>query len=225
MVHLLGRRGFLAGALAALPAAARPAHAAARVLAFDVLRDGAPIGTHRVRIRTVGARTDVEIEIDLAVRVGFLTLYRYSHRARETWQDARLVALDARTDDNGTRTHVVARATDDGLAVEGPGGAFVAPADTTPTSYWRREQVAATSRLDSQSGRLIDVRTVPAGERGAPVDGAVQRVAVFRLEGDLEAEVGYAADGSWATLEFAARGSRIAYARRSSDAAILQAVD
>ena len=87
---------------------AAPAAADSRTLDFDVLRKGASIGTHRVSIRTDGPRTEVSIEIDLEVRFAFLTLYRYTHRARETWDADRLVALEASTDDNGTRTNVAA---------------------------------------------------------------------------------------------------------------------
>jgi hypothetical protein len=48
-----------------------------------------------------------------------------------------------------------------------------------------------------------------------PVDGAAQPVEIYRVDGELAAEVGYAADGSWATLAFEARGARIDYVRRT----------
>jgi hypothetical protein len=219
-------RAFVAAAfLAASVFGPAPAAAESRDLLFDVLRDGTPIGTHSVRTRTAGPRTEVEIEIDLAVRLGFLTVYRYQHRARESWENGRLAALDARTDDNGARTRVSARATDDGLAIEGPAGAYVAPADTTPTSYWRRDDVRRTRLVDTQTGRLVEVRTRPAGSRETRIDGGRGRVDLYRLEGDLDAEVGYADDGSWTALAFETRGSRIAYVRRSIDTEIRRAGD
>lgn len=196
---------------------AAPAAADTRTLTFDVKRDGASIGTHRVSIGTIGARTDVAIEIDLEVRFAFLTLYRYTHRARETWIGTDLVALDATTDDNGTPTRVAARAVPGGLAVEGSGGSYVAPAGTFPTSYWLREKVRQTRLLDTQSGKIVSVRNAGSDAREVPVDGTVQPVEVHRIDGELVAEVGYAADGSWATLAFEARGTRIDYVRRSAD--------
>lgn len=194
--------------------AALPASADSRTLAFDVLRGGSPIGTHVVSIRTSGPRTEVSIEIDLEVRFAFLTVYRYTHRSRETWSGDRLVALEAATDDNGTRTNVAARAAPDGIAVEGSAGRYVAPADTYPTSYWRRDKVRRTQLLDTQSGKLVSVINTGLGARDMPVDGAAQPVEVYRVDGELAAEVGYAADGSWATLAFEARGARIDYIRR-----------
>jgi hypothetical protein len=187
------------------------AHAQPRTLEFDVLREGAPIGTHRVTIDPRDDETRVEIAIDMAVRFAFLTVYRYTHRSQETWRAGRLVALDAHTDDNGARTQVEARATDGGLAVRGSGGTYVASPDTIPTSYWNRDKVARGQLLDTQSGKLIDV--------------AAQRVtndasgATWRLSGDLEADLAYGPAGDWTSLAFVTRGSRIVYVRRSNASA------
>lgn len=199
-----------------LPAGPAPARADTRVLEFEVRRGGAPIGTHRVAIREAGPRTEVEIEIDLAVRFAFLTVYRYTHRSRESWEAGRLVALDATTDDNGERTRVSARAAADGLAVDGSGGRYVAPPGVAPTSYWRREKLERTHLLDTQSGKLVAVANAALGSRAVPVDGADAPVDFYRVSGDLEAELGYAADGSWAALAFEARGARIDYRRVSA---------
>ncbi|MCA0448960.1 MAG: DUF6134 family protein [Proteobacteria bacterium] len=182
------------------------ATAAPRTLEFDVLRDGAPIGTHRVTIAHDGGDTRATIEIDMAVRLAFVTIYRYTHRSTELWRDGRLVSLDARTDDNGTRTHVTARATDAGLAIDGSGGRYVAPAATVPTSYWNREKVMRSPLLDTQSGKLIDVSAMALA---ADANGTR-----YRLAGDLEADLVYGPGGDWTGLSFAARGARIDYVRR-----------
>lgn len=195
---------------------AAPVRADTRVLEFEVRRGGAAIGTHKVAIRAAGPRTEVEIEIDLAVRFAFLTVYRYTHRSREAWDADRLVALDASTDDNGERTQVTARARDGGIAVAGSGGTYVAPANVAPTSYWRREKLDRTHLLDTQSGKLVAVANAALGTREVPVDGAPAPVDFYRVSGDLEAELGYAADGSWASLAFEAKGARIDYRRVSA---------
>lgn len=187
------------------------AAAAPRTLEFDVLRDGAPIGTHRVTVERDGDDTRATIEIDMAVRLAFVTVYRYTHRSTELWRDGRLVSLDARTDDNGTRTQVSARATDAGLAIDGSGGRYVAPAETVPTSYWNREKVMRSPLLDTQSGKLIDVSAMALA---ADANGTR-----YRLAGDLEADLVYGPGGDWTGLSFAARGARIDYVRRGMAAA------
>ncbi len=183
-----------------------PAAAAPPTLEFDVLRDGAPIGKHRVTIERDGTETRATIEIDMAVRLAFVTVYRYTHRSTELWREGRLVSLDARTDDNGTRTQVSARATDAGLAIDGSGGRYDAPAETVPTSYWNREKVMRSPLLDTQSGKLIDVSAMALA---ADANGTR-----YRLAGDLEADLVYGPGGDWTGLSFAARGARIDYVRR-----------
>jgi Family of unknown function (DUF6134) len=193
--------------LSAAGATAQP-----RVLEFDVLREGSPIGTHRVSIDTRGPETRVDIEIDMAVRFAFLTVYRYTHRSSEVWRAGRLTALDARTDDNGTRTDVRARERGEALHVAGSGGDYEAPADTVPTSYWNRDKVARTRLLDTQSGKLVDVAAtrVDADSTGAR----------YRLTGDLEADLAYGPAGEWTALSFVTRGSRIVYVRRSNASSV-----
>jgi hypothetical protein len=188
------------------------AQAGPLVLEFDVLREGSPIGTHRVTIDENAGETRVEIAIDLAVRFAFLTVYRYTHRSTETWRDGRLVALDAQTDDDGARTQVEARAVAGGVAVRGSGGDYLAAADTIPTSYWHRDKVARDKLLDTQSGKLIDVAATRLSQDASG--------AKWRISGDLEADLAYGPTGEWTALTFVARGARIVYVRRSNSSAV-----
>ncbi len=127
------RRSVLVGAGAALlspPAlAARP-----EILAFDVLREGSPFGTHVFTIAREGERRRVDVAIDFQVRFGFVTLFRYVHRGGEIWEGDRLLQLDSTTDDDGRRFRVSVRPVDGGLAVEGKYARRVVPPDTLPSS-------------------------------------------------------------------------------------------
>lgn len=209
-----GRKGSMRNVLLGLLLASlvSVAHAAPRTLEFDVLREGSPIGTHRVTIDERDGETRVEIAIDLAVRFAFVTVYRYTHRSTESWRDGKLIALDATTDDNGERTRVEARADNNGIAVRGSGGAYTAPADTIPTSYWNRDKLARRQLLDTQSGKLVDVEATRVA-----LDGSG---AKWRLSGDLEADLAYGPGGEWQSLVFVARGARIVYVRRSNLSAV-----
>ena len=191
--------------------------AADQTLTFEVLRQGSPIGTHRVTIREEGSTRRVDVAIDMAVRFAFVTVYRYTHRSSETWDGHRLVALEATTDDNGTRTQVAAKAGAEGLAVSGSGGSYVAPADTIPSSYWNRAKLERTALLDTQSGKMAATANNPIGKASVEADGRLLDVAKYRVTGDLQAEIGYAEDGSWAALAFEARGATILYRRLSNE--------
>ena len=181
-------------------------------LAFSVLRDGSPFGTHEISFRQDGEDLHVEVAIDLEVSLGFITLFRYEHRNHEIWRDGRLVSIETRTDDDGERYSVSGRATGKGFLVTGAEGEILMPSDVLPTSYWHPETVQRDRMLDTQRGRLIEVRVQPIGlERVGGADG--QTATRYRVSGDLTLDLWYDARGEWRKLSFAARGSDITYAR------------
>ena len=182
-------------------------------LSFTVLRDGSPIGTHRLSFTREGERVVVDIEIRFEVKLAFITLFRYAHDAREVWENGRLVAFDSRTNDDGTPFQVKARAAPEGLAVESTGGDYTAPADTVTSSYWHIDMIKHPRVLDSQSGRMIDLVATPTGTGEVPVAGTPVPARLFRLSGEISGELAYDAHDEWVKLSFGARGSQITYVR------------
>jgi len=158
------RAGFVASVVATTVAPLAAAVPPSREIGFAILNDNEPIGHHSVTFAHRGDDLVVEIAIEIEVRFAFLALFRYQHENREVWRDGQLVSLDTWTDDNGTRYAVTARATSQGLRVEGADGVFLAPKDIIPTSYWNPVTVEQTRLLDTQHGRLLDVTIRPSGE-------------------------------------------------------------
>ncbi len=186
-------------------------------LHFTVYRDGERIGFHSVTFRRDGQELHVEVDIDFEITFAFVTLYRYSHHNHEIWRDGRLVSLKSRTDDNGDSYRVSARATAEGLRVEGSAGDFVAPAGVLPTSYWHPDTVDQSRLLDSQHGRLLDITVKPAGyERIERGDGTV-RAKRYEIDGDLDLTIWYGPERDWTKLAFTVKGSDIVYRRRTAE--------
>lgn len=209
--------GALLAAVLATPAAA-PAVASGTgpaELAFAIWRGDSRIGTHRVVIRRDGDTTIAETAIDIEVKVLLVTVHRHTQRRTEAWRDGRLLSYDGRTDDNGTITTVTVRSSEAGLAVEGPAGRAVVPADTLLGSWWPPGTVRQTRLIDAGDGAILDVRIEDQGEEAIEAGGRTIRARRFRVTGGTDRAVWYdAADGSWAQLAFHGRdGSRIVYRR------------
>ncbi len=208
------------GAVAvALLALAGPLGAALPIkedIAFKVFRDGDPLGHHRVGFRREAGDLHVEIDIQLEVKLAFLTVFRYRHSNREVWRDGRLVAINTETDDDGESYWLQGRATAEGFEVEGSSGRFVAPADVMPTSYWNAETVTRQRLLDTQRGRLLDVEIEPTGSEIVVVAGRTVDAQRYAMSGDLELDLWYAPDGEWAKIAFEARGAEVVYAREGA---------
>jgi hypothetical protein len=217
----------LAGIALALGAAPSLALAAAprplehpRALSFDILRKGAVIGRHTMRFTADGSRLIVDIDIRIKVTFASIPLFRYEHTSREVWQDDRLVALDTRTDDDGTPFRVTARVQGDRLVVDGSVGHLILPGDIMPTSYWDRRMVTQTEALDSQRGRVAHLAITPGVPDTVEVDGAPAATERYGVSGDLDMTLWYLPDGEWAKLIFEAKGAPIEYVRRSAGAAV-----
>lgn len=174
----------------------RPAWAAPAPLGFRVLREGAPVGTHRVRFREEGGLLEAVTEVRIQVRLAGFTVYRYSHDVTEQWRGGRLLSLVSRLDRNGTPKQSEARAEAGGLRLRGTEGEARLPAEAAPLTWWR----AATLRpgvplFDPREGRAVAPRLEIASEGGG------QRV---RLIGGEGAEVLYDGAGHW--IGFATTG-------------------
>ena len=190
------------------------AHAAApgnEQAAFSVLREESPIGHHSLTFWRKGGEQIVEIDIELKISFGFVTLFRYEHRNTERWRNGQLLSINTQTNDDGTRYWVEAERAGDGLEVRTEDGAHTVPADIVPTSYWNPRTVDQGMLLDTQAGRLLNVDI--SSLRRDPVETPRGRVdaQLYRMAGDLNLDLWYGPNGEWVKLAFLARGSQIEY--------------
>lgn len=225
------RTTFLAATLAAASfaptvAGAWPESAVSRDIAFAVSRAGEPMGSHSLSFRHDGENLHVDIAIDLEVRLAFITVFRYSHRNRETWRDGRLIRLETSTNDDGTRHQVRAEATAEGLRVtDSAGRTYLAPAETIPTSYWNKETVRRNELLNTQTGKIMPIRIEQRRESTAALGAADHYRLVMMDDRDgTPIDVWYDKQSlAWVQLAFQARGSNIDYALRAVGEPVQQA--
>lgn len=210
---MIARRALLTGTtsltLGAAPAPRFPD------LRFDVLRNGGSIGTHSIRMRQDGAALEAAIDVDIAVRVGPIVLYRYTLKAREIWREGSFVSLDSETNDDGTRQWVKAARAAGHVAVEASGKATLPmPVNALPLTHWN---ILCMERplFDPQDGTSVQSSVQPKGEEAvALADGRSIRATRYALVGKVALENWYDAAGHWAALRAPARdGSTIEYRR------------
>ncbi|MDH3966220.1 MAG: DUF6134 family protein [Rhodospirillales bacterium] len=222
-LHLVGVLiGAAAVAGVVLAGPLRAALPGAEQIVFEVFRNGAPLGHHKVVFRREAGDLHVEIDIRLEVKLFFIAVFQYRHRNHEVWRDGRLVAIDTETDDDGEAFWLSGRATEDGLAIEGSSGSFLAPADVMPTSYWNPQTVERARLLDTQRGRLIEVAIAQADIEEIEVAGRPVDARRYKVTGDLTLDLWYTASGEWAKTSFQARGAEVVYARQGEPAALAE---
>ena len=134
---------------------------------FNVFRKGSLIGTHAIDFAGTDGRLQVTSRLDLAVKVAFITAYRYEQIGEDVWEDDVLVQTRIKTNDDGEDSLVVAEARDGKLAVTGPTGNYdTALGAMTDLSFWNQAITRGQPLIDSQNGELIKIE-VKAGHSGA----------------------------------------------------------
>lgn len=223
MTGIITRRSVLGGMAAAgvSTVLGRPQANAAPVLAsaypailkFRVERDGSFIGHVMERYRPAGNELRVDVFIAFQVKLAFITVYRYEHRAREIWRDGRLIRLDTITNDDGTPLQLKGRAGPGNFAVEGPQGALMAPADILPSSYWHPRFTEQSRMLDSQLGRILQFDISKVGSERIEALGRPVETDRFAMRGDIDLDFWYDAERVWQKMAFTIKGGYMEYTR------------
>jgi hypothetical protein len=185
-----------------------------------VLRDGDPIGTDVSEFTRDGARLIVRTHTDIAVKVLYVTVYRFHSDVEEQWIDGQLVALTARANDDGTRKAVDLRsdATPDPQVqqVSTNGKVVTIAPGVMPSSFWSPASLQKTTIIESLTGESFDVIVKPAGIERVQIGGRAVEARRFVVRGGLNRDLWYAPDGQLLKIEFDADdGSRIAVVRKS----------
>src|ERR1700745_2122330 len=125
---------------------------------FSVRYKGIGIGTHTVSYSSATGETRVQTEINLEVKIAFVTAYAFRHRSEETWRAGRLMSLNSDTVEHGETLHVEGAAMPRGFRVVSKGGPFIASAETlTSNSLWTPAMLEQATVVDAQRGGIIIV--------------------------------------------------------------------
>ena len=183
-------------------------------IAFRILRDGSEVGLHRIAFERRGRTRIARVAIDIAVTYAWITVFRFAHRAEETWQGGRFRGIGSHTDDNGTEAWM--RTADDaagGFHVAGSGTEpYAAPPGALPSTYWN-PAVLNAPLISSQDGKLCLQRVVAGEVEQVPCAGAPVLARRYEMHGDIDLEIWYDLQDQWAHMRLRRDGSLITYLR------------
>lgn len=198
-------------AMLGLPGVAR---AVPRDTVFNVFRKGSLIGTHAIDFRGAGGQLKVVSRLDLAVKVAFITAYRYEQAGEDLWQDDVLVQTRIETNDDGKDFLVAAEARAGKLVVTGPNGSY----DTTlgamtDLSFWNQAITRGQPVIDSQNGELITIEVKAGTPEQIEMNGSMvdaERFAMAATKG-RSGTVWYDQDGNLIKAVVLTRGETLNY--------------
>ena len=199
-------RALAALALGLLPVTALAAAAPAEThLDFTVLKDGDPIGLHRIDLTRTADGETVSINTNILVRVAYVPVYRFEHAESEVWRNGRLVSLRSRTDDDGDKHTLQVTAAADHVEIDGDGAASRADPGIIPASLWNRDLVTRKVLINTLTGRQMAVSVADLGEDSIRSHGTTIRAHHYRVSGELKRDLWYSPSGTLVQVEFKAK--------------------
>lgn len=182
------------------------------VIAFEILRDGKAIGTHRIKFSDGPEpdTTQADILIEMRIALGPIPLFKYRHENREIWRRNTPVSLISTTNDNGKDYSVGAQWTKNAVSV------IINKAENReessplyPTSYWNIAMFESNRWLNTQKG---GIENITVKKQTLRQDG--REIILYDVDASLPLRVLYdARTKEWIGLEFEARGADMVYRR------------
>ena len=186
------------------------AQGTARTLTYQILMGEDPIGSEQVKIEPQGDRTKVTVTATTRVKVLFIN-FRYDHKREELWKGGVLESMTATTDDDGT-PHKIEMARDAaGYRLTVDGKTQQAPAGTLPLTLWTPQVLKHTQLLSVIDGAAYKVAARKVGAEPVEAGGKAVQAAHHRIEGDVERDLWFAADGTLLKTRFKRSGYDITY--------------
>jgi hypothetical protein len=172
------------------------------------------IGTHVLTFSCEGEKLIVDTNVDVEVKILFVTAYQRQAHYREVWQGDRLIAYEARTNDDGDHYLTTARVDGDEMVIDGVEKGVRVPLDTVPSHPWNVDVIDRSLVFGQRDGRIRSVH-VEASETEAVMIGDKTIMAQkYIVGGDLERELLYGPDGAWLQWRLERGGKAITITRQ-----------
>lgn len=180
---------------------------------FEILVDGNPMGTYRMKISDTREQSVMELNTDVKANILIYT-YLYQFRGKEVWQDGKLVRLDSQTVDDGKPIRTSATIKDDKTQIlfngerrEGQGAHFT-------NSYWKlpekfirqRDKPALVYILDPDDGVAKKATLTYVRAENLKLRNGDQTSMRFRLTGDVDVHLWYDTQGLLLRQSFEEQG-------------------
>ena len=180
---------------------------------FTVLRDGTPVGQHRIAFDREGDRVAIEEATEIKVRFAKIPFYTFEHEAREVWENGRALRIDSTTNDNGEKFDIKVRPDDDGYIRTVNGRVDKFDGSMQVLSFWNMDTLKHHDFFSTVEDKTLKVSFEFIGREKITLAGKELDVDHYRMVGDEEQDLWFDADGHLAKVELHRRGSDIAYVR------------
>ena len=132
---------------------------------YDIIRKNKVIGTYEILFSKNDDILNVETNIDIKVKVFFVTAYKFSHQSKEIWKDGSFIKIDGHSDFEDEREYFIKGEVKDGfLFASGMDGELKLDKNLIPSNYWNQDVMFQDKIFDTQKGivRQLNVKEIDA---------------------------------------------------------------
>jgi hypothetical protein len=180
---------------------------------FAILKDGAPVGEHRVVFAQHDARIDIREASSIEVRLAMIPVYSFEHQARQIWENGRPLRIDATTNHNGKRLRITVRPDGRGYVRTVNGRVDRFDGSTAVLAFWNKDTLEHHAFFSAVEDKALRASFEFAGREKITIAGTALDVEHYRMVGDEERELWYDTAGQIAKVRLRRLGSEIEYVR------------
>ena len=122
-------------------------------IVFNIERKDKVIGKHTFLFDKKNGIVTVNIDVNIQIKLGFLTIYKYIHKNKETWKGSELYNISTNSTTNSRKKYFVeGKQNNNKFEFTGIEGKKTIDKNIIPISYWNVSLIKRKEFLDSQKG-------------------------------------------------------------------------
>ena len=130
---------------------------------YDIWRKNKVIGTHEILFSENNGNLSIETNIDIEVKIFFVTAYTFTHQSKEIWQGGDFVKINGYSNFEDERKYLIEGEVKDGfLFASGMDGELKLDKNLIPSNFWNIDVMYQDEIFDTQKGivRKLNVKEV-----------------------------------------------------------------
>ena len=130
---------------------------------YDIWRKNKIIGTHEILFSENNGNLSIETNIDIEVKLFFVTAYTFFHKSKEIWKDGDFIKIDGYSDFEDEREYFIkGEVKEDFLFASGMDGELKLNKNLIPSNFWNIDVMYQDEIFDTQKGivRKLNVKEV-----------------------------------------------------------------
>ena len=130
---------------------------------FDIIRKNKVIGSHEIKFTENDDGLLVETNINIEVKILFITAYKFFHQSKEIWENGNFIKINGHSDFEDEREYFIeGEVTDDFFVATGMDGELKLNKNLIPSNFWNQDVMYQNEIFDTQKGivRKLDVEEI-----------------------------------------------------------------